>query len=423
MAIAVEMPKLGNTVEECLLAKWAKKPGDTVAEGDLLAEIETDKATFELNSPAAGTILATFFDEGSLVPVYVNVCAIGTPGEDIESLRPRKAPPKPVDQPQSVKQAPQPTAAPTEAVPAAAWSPRARRFAREHGFTPENVPGSGPGGRVLEADVRRAFFESPRPTSLARKHIESGYEPRAGATGRFLRTSDLTPPAAKMSNIRERIARRMRESLSGTAQYTMSTSADATGLVKLRAAIKAHREQKGWPDININELITFAVIQALRKAPEVNVELADGKLRRHEEVNIGFACDTEKGLLVPVVKNAEKLTLPGLALQIKELTRQALEGAISPDDLTGGTFTVSNLGMYGVESFTPILNAPQVAILGVNAITLKPVRRSGQVEFVDHIGLSLTCDHQVIDGAPGARFLKLVREEIENIEHTAALEV
>jgi pyruvate dehydrogenase E2 component (dihydrolipoamide acetyltransferase) len=150
--------------------------------------------------------------------------------------------------------------------------------------------------------------------------------------------------------------------------------------------------------------------------PELNAEFIDGKLRRHEHVHIGFAADTPRGLLVPVVRNSETLSLPELAVKLKSLAAQAAEGAISPDDLAGATFTVSNLGSLGIESFTPILNPPQVAILGVDAIELRPVRRDGQVDFVDRIGLSLTCDHQVIDGAPGARFLLVVRECIENIE-------
>ncbi len=240
----------------------------------------------------------------------------------------------------------------------------------------------------------------------------------------LIRASDLGPPPEKMSHIRERIARRLRESLAVTAQYTMNASADATGLLALRARIKARAEALGLPDININDMVMFCAVKALALMPEVNVEFIDGRIYRHSDVNIGFACDTPRGLLVPVVKQAEQ-PLPRRTRRPHQRPSPArpLDGAISPDDLAGGTFTVSNLGIYGIESFTPILNPPQVAILGVNAIQLKPVRRNGAVEFVDHIGLSLTCDHQVIDGAPGARFLKICREQIEKVEAIAGLEI
>jgi pyruvate dehydrogenase E2 component (dihydrolipoamide acetyltransferase) len=283
------------------------------------------------------------------------------------------------------------------------------------------VAGSGPHGRVLEQDLRRLYFESPRPTPLAQSLIDAGSELPSGAAG-TVRASDLGPAPEKLSFLRERVARRLRESLSTTAQFTLNTSADASGLLALRARIKARGPSSGLPDVNINELVMFCAVKALAQAPEVNVGFVDGKLYRHQDVNIGFACDTPRGLLVPVVKKAQSLSLAELAARIKSLTQQAIDGGISVEDLDGGTFTVSNLGVYGIESFSPILNPPQVAILGVNAISLKPIRRDGGVAFVDSIGLSLTCDHQIIDGAPGARFLKICRQQIESVEAIAQLE-
>jgi pyruvate dehydrogenase E2 component (dihydrolipoamide acetyltransferase) len=438
MAIPIEMPKLGNTVEECLLAKWLKRVGDPVAEGELIAEIETDKATFELTAPAPGTLLATFYSNGDSVPVFANVCVLGTPGESIEKFRPKEAEAQP-----AAGTSPAAVAAPTEkqkvpsvtsvasapSAPAASaaaqifLSPRARGFAREHDFYPQRIAGTGPGGRVLERDLEQLYRESPRTSPLARKYLQNGYELR-GLTSDFIRASDLGPPPVKVSTIRERIARRMRESLGTTAQYTMNTSADATGMLALRSRIKAQGRDRGLPDINLNEMVMFCAVKALVVVPELNVEFLEGKIYHHPEINLGFACDTPKGLLVPVVKDCRNRTIAELAQRIKTLTKQALDGNIALEDLSGGTFTVSNLGIFGIESFSPILNPPQVAILGVNTIELKPVRREGgAVEFVDHIGLSLTCDHQVIDGAPGARFLKVVREQIEKIEEIAALGV
>jgi pyruvate dehydrogenase E2 component (dihydrolipoamide acetyltransferase) len=226
-------------------------------------------------------------------------------------------------------------------------------------------------------------------------------------------SGDLVPPATRISGIREKIARRMRESLASTAQYTLHTSANAAGLLRMRAKIKA---STGVPDININDLVTFCAIQALIQVPDVNAEFIDGRIYKHREVHIGFACDTPRGLMVPVVRDAHKLTAGELSVKMKELAARTVQGTVSVDDLSGATFTVSNMGGLGIESFTPLLNPPQVAILGVDAIQLKPVRRETGIEFIDAIGLSLTLDHQVIDGAPGARFLNVVKEKIENVE-------
>jgi pyruvate dehydrogenase E2 component (dihydrolipoamide acetyltransferase) len=216
-----------------------------------------------------------------------------------------------------------------------------------------------------------------------------------------------------MSTMRDRIARRMRESLATTAQYTMHASADARGLLAVRARVK---RSTSLPDININELVTFCTIEALLEVPDLNAEFSEGRIRKHADIHVGFACDTPRGLLVPVVRDAHTLAIDELALRMKDLAARAVEGKLSPDDLSGATFTISNLGGLGIDAFTPILNPPQVAILGVGAIQLKPVRRGGQIEFIDTIGLSLTCDHQVIDGAPGARFLKVLAAQIEKAE-------
>jgi pyruvate dehydrogenase E2 component (dihydrolipoamide acetyltransferase) len=213
--------------------------------------------------------------------------------------------------------------------------------------------------------------------------------------------------------VREKIARRMKESLEATAQYTLNSSAPARGLLAMRAKIKA---TPGLPDITLNDLVTYCVIDALLDNPDLNCEFINGELRKHSEVNIGFACDTPRGVMVPVVKNADAMCLDELSVRMKELASQAVAGNIAPDDLSGATFTISNLGAIGIESFTPLLVPPQLAILGICAIQTRPVRRGGNIEFIDVIPLSLTCDHQIIDGAPGARFLKAVAEKIENIE-------
>ena len=400
MATPVELPKSGNTVEECLIGRWLTRQGDSVSAGDILAEVETDKATFEIVAPVAGTVLATFFDEGALVPVFTTVCVIGAPGETVDEFRPHadgrresgfgSREPSSVGSQQSavrsplVPQSPVPTAS-------APLSPRARRFATERNFHALSIAGSGPGGRVLERDVREAY-ESARATTPA-----PAQTPRPSGT-------------------RAIIARRLRESLASTAQYTLHGSADASGLLALRAHIKSRR-----PEVTINALVAFCAVRALRETADLNAEFIDGRIVTHDAVHLGFACDTPRGLLVPVVRDAHALSLGALARRLNDLATQAVDGRISPDDLSGATFTISNLGNLGVESFTPVLNPPQVAILGVGAVQLKPIRVEGRVEFIDAIALSLTCDHQVIDGAPGARFLKVVKEKIEQIEYDVLL--
>jgi pyruvate dehydrogenase E2 component (dihydrolipoamide acetyltransferase) len=422
MATPIEMPKLGNEIEECLLARWRKQPGETVSAGDVLADIETDKASFELTAPADGTLLAVFFRDGDPVPVYTTVGVLGTPGEPIDQFAPQA--PQPVPEPpahtpaaSSAPGLPEGASAPAASDPA--MSPRARRFAEEHGFFPGAVAGSGPGGRILEEDLKQLYYRARPPVPSIDREVGDGAELRGQghAAGAAVLAGDPAARPVSPSRLRGAIARRMRQSLSSTAQYTLNASAAAAGLLSLRARIKSAGSAEDAAAINIHAMVVFCAIKALEAVPDVNVEFLDGTIYQHSSIHIGFACDTPRGLLVPVIRDSQRLTLPELAGQIKTLTAGAIEGSLAPDDLAGGTFTVSNLGTYGIESFSPILNPPQVAILGVNAIQLKPVRRDGAIEFVDHIGLSLTCDHQVIDGAPAARFLRTVREQIEQIDN------
>ena len=438
MATTVQMPKLGNTVEECLLTAWLKHKGDAVAAGDILAEVETDKASFEVPAPADGIVLDTFFDEGAVVPVFTSICVIGAAGETIdETLTPgppsavdsltASARPRPTDSAgwpaQALGQVPDIEARPAGTViPArpgagrAALSPRARRFAREHDFMPPEVTGSGPGGRVVEADLRALFGTLPRLSEAAGARASEGavVPPEGSGIGGMIRAADLGAPAARISAVRQRIAERLRDSLGSTAQYTLNSSANAGGLLAVRRALKSDPQTAG---ITIGDLVIFCTIRALGQAPGLNAEFTGGILLQHSAIHLAFACDTDRGLMVPVVRDSQRLSLAELSLRMRELAQQAAAGTIGPDDLTGGTFTVSNLGSLGIESFTPVLNPPQVAILGIDTIGLKPVRKpDGNIEFIDSIGLSLTVDHQIIDGVPAARFLNVVRHEIENAQ-------
>ena len=365
------------------------------------------------------------------MPVFTKLFVVGNPGDSVEAFQPRregtpsiadKMHPGAATAPDAHTEI-KPTSRAGADAPAASssapLSPRARRFAEERNFHPAAVTGSGPGGRVLEADLRTLYHTSARASDAAIHRMQSGAiaPPQGSGIGGMVLTSDLGEPETRISGVREKIARRLRESLAGTAQYTLNTSADARGLLSLRARIKA----SSTPDININDLMTWCTVQALMEAPHLNVLFIDGAIRQSRGVHIGFACDTPRGLLVPVVHDAQSLSAAALAARIKELSSRAVEGTISADDLNGGTFTISNLGGLGIESFTPVLNPPQVAILGVNAIQLKAVRKDGMVGFIDSIGLSLTLDHQIVDGAPGARFLQILREKIENVERICTI--
>jgi pyruvate dehydrogenase E2 component (dihydrolipoamide acetyltransferase) len=393
MATPVELPKSGNTVEECVIGRWVKQAGDAVSAGDVLAEVETDKATFEITAPVGGTLLATFFPEGALVPVFTTVCVIGGAEEDAEAFRPpaeagtRKSGfgirREPGRIPSPAPRIPTPEPRIPTAVPV---SPRARKFAAERNFEPAAIIGSGPGGRVLEQDIRKA------------------YESARAAT-----------PIARPASTREVIARRFRE-VATTAQYTLHASADAGQLLSMHARAKDMARARRTPEISINVLVTFCTIRALLETPDLNAELIDGAIVRQGAIHVGFACDTPRGLHVPVVRDAQDLSIGALARRMNELTAGAIDGTISPDALSGGTFTISNLESLGVEWITPVIIPPQVAVLGVGAIHAKPVRTGGGVDFIDAIALSLTCEHQAIDGASGARFLRALAEKIEHIE-------
>ena len=438
MAIPVLMPKQGNSVEECIIVAWNKKIGEEINEGEVLAEIETDKASFVVEAPASGKVLGYFFSEGELAPVLVNIAVIGNDGEGIEEFRPVIK--------ESAAQVPSASNASTAAPVASGAivqsssfttaaqdapvvieeafggvSPRAKRYAKRFNIDTSTVKGSGVNGRVIEKDVIASRYAEPKKTDLVRKMLNDGWEVKPNAKSSTIRSSDLRK-GLEQSNVRKVIAQRMSESLKNHAQLTLNSSADATMLLKCRATLKKGASNPGYVNITIGDLIMYAVIKALVEFPDMNAEYINGKVYKADAVNIGFACDTDKGLLVPVIAEAEKLTLSELSGAVKERAFAAIDGTINPDYLEGGAFTVSNLGAFGIETFTPVLNAPQVGILGVCAPVLRPVREDGEVVYKDYIGLSLTIDHQVIDGAPGAKFLMQVKENIQNIDKLAGIE-
>ncbi|MBR5033973.1 MAG: 2-oxo acid dehydrogenase subunit E2 [Bacteroidales bacterium] len=457
MASVVIMPKQGQSVESCILTEIRKNKGDKVAVGDILFAYETDKASFEEESKVEGTVLAVFYNEGDEIPVLENVMVIGQEGENIDDLlagAPAAEAPAAAAAPEvkaAAVQAPEITvheSAPAVAVEGKrAISPRAKALAQKLNVNLAYVVATGPEGRIIERDIEAAAAAGARQTPLAAKvAAETGAIAPAAGSGLagMARACDLGKAAAapaaaapaakgkdvlesgddfevrKLSNIRKVIAKSMQASLQNSAQLTHHLSADARRIQALRKQAKKLLEE-GKLDVNItlNDFICMAVIRALKKFPNVNTHFLGDSIKYFNKVHLGLAVDTERGLMVPCVKNADDLSITGLSRQLKAVADACKKGSISPDILSpeAATFTVSNLGNYGVEIFTPIINLPQSAILGVNTIVPRPKDLGGGVyAFVPHIGLSLTYDHRSIDGGEATRFLKQIATEIETLE-------
>lgn len=443
MATPILMPRQGQSVESCILVEWKVKAGDAVKTGDPIASIETDKAVFEVESPADGQIIELFFDEGEDIPVLTNIAAVGEPGEDVTSLKPDGGGENTEDRSQESEvrsqkadeSAPQPsTITPQPSTinhSSSSSSPRARKRAERDGVDVTALAGTGPGGRVIERDVVAAASERGRMTPAAKAMSAGQTVPVTGSgPGGLVLSADLRAAAASaapksipVKGIRKIIAGRMIKSLQSTAQLTLNRSFDASSVQAFRAKVKAHGDTFGLPKVTINDLIVYATVRTLLRHPELNAHFLGDQIVQFPNVNIGIAVDTPRGLMVPVVQGAEQLKLKQLSDTIRPMAKSCIEGHIAPDLLSGGTFTITNLGSLGIEHFTPVLNAPEVAILGVGGIYLKPVKRGGAVEHVEAMNLSLTIDHQAVDGAPGARFLQDLVIALENIELLLSEEV
>ena len=448
MAVVVIMPKQGQSVESCIVTEIKKKKGDTVKKGDILFSYETDKASFEEESPVDGVVLECFYKEGDEVPVLENMMIIGQPGEDYSALLAesrQKGDGSEVEKTLSSSEeetkkvevdlpgAEIGVAEPQTGQKSVFISPRAKKIAEKEAVDVFGLKGSGPKGRIIEKDVKAMLETRPKMTPLAKKiAAEEGLRPQEAGTGLAgtVRAIDLTAPMnsvygidyedKKISNIRKIIARSMHASLQNSAQLTHHLGADARRILGLRKQVKAAMEDGTLTtNITLNDMVCFAVIKALKKFPNVNTHFLDDTIRYFKKVHLALAVDTDRGLMVPVVRNADDLSIIGLANQLKEVAAACRKGSINPELLSAeaATFTVSNLGNYGVEMFTPVINLPQTAILGVNTIVPRPKDLGdGVYAFVPYIGLSLTYDHRALDGGEATRFLKQIALEIENLE-------
>jgi pyruvate dehydrogenase E2 component (dihydrolipoamide acetyltransferase) len=448
MAVAVIMPRQGQSVESCILTQWYKAEGEEVSKGDLLFAYETDKAAFEEEAPQDGVLLSRFFEEGDEVPVLLNVAVIGAQGDSVEEFRPEGGPELSEKKDTSETEAdkgifshsplPLTETSPGQSNGKATISPRARKLACNKRVVLDGLHGSGPGGRIIERDVLEAIRQGKRLTPLAQKKMEAeGLSVPGGSNadcGRYL-SKDLVEASPSLAgspglegsgsysdvpltNVRKIIGGAMLRSLQNSAQLTHHLSANATGMLELRRQVKA-RQKEGYPhNITLNDMVCYAVIRSLLEHPGANAHLLGESIRQFNQVNLGLAVDTERGLMVPALLNADRLTLSGLSTSLKELAENSKQGNISPDLLIpeAASFTVSNLGNYGVEMFTPVINLPQVAILGVNTIVQRPaVLSDGNFGFQPFMGLSLTYDHRALDGGPATLFLAEIKKQIESL--------
>jgi pyruvate dehydrogenase E2 component (dihydrolipoamide acetyltransferase) len=457
MAVLVKMPKVGLSDESAIIAKWHKKKGEKVKAGEVLFTIETDKSTFEVEAETDGVLLDIFFDEGEEVPVLKDVAVIGMPGEDISNII---SPHEKTDsefkkQEFQISETQKETKVIDEEPHKEVFidtkeekiikiSPRARNLAEKMGLDFRLATPTGPEGRIIERDILSLVEKGPVFTQPAREHytkseLDLSIVEGTGIGGRIT-TSDLErlesqekladkELAAKFkegipsqleyeevrfTNIRRIIAKNMIHSLSTTAQLTINITFDATEILALREKIKANKDKYALENITLNDMILYAVSRTLLNYPELNAHLVDETMLLFKNVHLGVAVDTDRGLMVPTLFNANLKSLNQISKEAKELADQCRKGSINPDYLKNGTFTVTNLGTLDVEHFTPILNPPQTGILGVCAVTYRPRLVNGQYEFYPAMGLSLTFDHRAVDGAPAARFLKELKTNLEN---------
>lgn len=456
MPHAIAMPKPGQFTEECTILKWLKKEGDVVAKGDILFEIETDKANMEVESFYEGTLLKILAPEGTTVPVQATVAFVGQPGEAIPDVAPpaapaasaspapiAAAPPPPaastpvaaaplapaIPSPAAFARAPAAPIAPTPlsvAAPAAPArlriSPRARRRARDAAIDPSAVPGSGPGGRITERDVV-AYLSAhgydrlritPAALDLARREGVDVLRVRGGGEEGRIRVEDIRRAIAErpqpMSRMRQVIAQRLTQSFTTTPHFFVTVAVDMTDLLEFRRRLK----DSGAP-YTVTDFIMEAVILTLPDFPDFNARTDGRQVWRFQKVHLGLAVSLDAGLVVPVVRDAEDLTLRELHDRAAALAERARAGRLTPDDMTGGTFTISNMGMLDVDNFTAIINPGEAAILAIASTRTTPVARDGRVEIRSMMNMTVSADHRIVDGASAARFINAIRARLEDI--------
>lgn len=401
MAAEVVMPKFGLTMVEGTIQRWFKNEGDAISEGEALFEVETEKVLYEVESTASGTVAKLLYGLEAVVPVGLPVAVIAEAGEDVAEVAARYSDGAPAPQAAtSPAGSPTPGAGSAAAAPAATATdgkrapvtPAARKLAAEHNIDTTSLTGTGPGGRITREDVQHAIDAAAQaPVEVSTPAQEQAQE----------QTQDQSVPLRGMRKV---IAERMHKSLTDTAQLTITTEVDVTQLIERREEVR--REF----NTTYNDFIIQACAHALLQHPRMNASLEGDAIQLHGAVHVGFAVALDEGLIVPVIHDADKKPLKTIAQEARALAEKARAGQLKLEEVSGGTFTVSNLGMAGVDAFTPILNSPQTGILGVGRIVDKPVVYQGEIARRSMLVLSLTFDHRVIDGAPAGAFLGSVAD-------------
>jgi pyruvate dehydrogenase E2 component (dihydrolipoamide acetyltransferase) len=426
MATDVVMPRLSDSMEEGTILRWLKSPGDDVARGEELVEIETDKANMVYEADADGTLIEVVAEEGATLPIGEVIARIGEPGEApsedgaaakskepapsepaAEAAAPAAAPPQP---------AAPPAQAPSPAPPAAGdgrvkASPLARRMAHERGLDLSGLAGSGPGGRIVKADIERAVAAGPAAPPAAPAPAAAPAGPTSGVAERP-ETAKGSTSFEELTKLQSTVARRMAESKATAPHFYLSVEVDMSRAVEARAQLKAAAAE-GEPVPSFNDMVVKASAIALREHPRANGAYRDGRLELYSRVNVGVAVAARDALVVPTVFDADLKGLRQIATETRALAERVREGTITPPELSGGTFTVSNLGMFGITNFSAVINPPQAAILAVGAIAEKPVVRDGEIAVGNVMPMTLACDHRILYGADGARFLARIRTLLE----------
>lgn len=422
MADIIEMPKLSDTMTVGTLVKWLKKEGDAVATGDMLAEVETDKATMELECFFDGTLVKVFVEEGTEVELGAALCAVGEPGEEVEAPAPAAKPAEsesadeksdedesaesaeddnekaPTSAPEPSEPPPPPSSAPAEPGKRVKISPLAKKLAAEKGIDPSRIKGTGTGGRIVRADVLDAE--------------KNGVGGGMTGSGYLAKGPIQEDKVVKVSNMRATIARRLVESKTQLPHFYVDMEVDAGPLMALRAQLNEGLKDEGIK-LSVNDFIMKAAAEALRKVPAVNCSWEGKQVRHHSRAHVSFAVAIDDGLITPVIFDAHVKSVFDIGPEAKTLAKTAKAGKLQPKQFTGGTFCVSNMGMMGVNSFKAIINPPNAAILAVGTTVEKPVVVNGQITIGQRMNLTLSCDHRVVDGAVGAQFLGELRGLIE----------
>ena len=428
MATKVIMPKLSPTMEEGQLSRWLKKEGDKVSMGEPLAEIDTDKATMEMQALGNGVLRKILINEGQSAPLGQLIAVIGEPNEDIASVlaeasaaaakqpepqpkqEPEKAPEQPAPPPQAKAAAasaqPQPTVdngrQPKPAATDSARmivSPLAARMAAEAGIDLRSLQGSGPGGRIIKKDIEAALSQPKAEASAPLRLVPT---PQVGASGY------RDEPATE---IRKVIAKRLVTSLGPVPHFFLTTDIEMDRAAEMRRGINALD-----PDlkISINDIIIKVTAAALMQHPQVNASFQEKIVRYYEHADIGVAVAIEDGLITPVVRAADQKSLSQIAAEVRELAERARSRRLKPEEYTGATFSISNLGMFGIDEFTAVINPPEGGILAIGAMTPKPVVRDNEIVIRQMMRVTMSCDHRIIDGATGAKFLQTFKKILEN---------